>query len=106
MATFDQMATIAGHETFKRRVRYCANKAAVAVMAEAVETAGHADRVVYAKKILDGSANLDIYAHAVVTNSTLTANGDISQVPNMGITDGDLEFTVNSIFNAMAGISL
>jgi hypothetical protein len=105
MASFDEMATIATQTTFLRRVKYAANKAAIAVMAEDAGTASHAERVVYAKTVLDGTASVQDYANAVVTNSTLTAAGDISSSPLHGISDNDLEFTVNSMFNAMAGVA-
>ena len=105
MASYDEMATIAAHSTFLRRVRYCMKKAAVAVMAEDAGTVGHAERVTFAKTILDGQASVEAYAQAVVTNATLTTNGDISLEPNHGISDSDLEFTVNSMFSAHAGVA-
>jgi hypothetical protein len=105
MATYDTMATIAQQTAFLRRVGYCLNKAAIAVMAEDAGTAGHAERVVYAKEVLDGTANVANAANAVVTNATLTTNGDLASPPLFGISDSDLEFTVNSMFNAFAGVA-
>ena len=105
MATFDTMATIAQQSAFKRRVEYCMKKAAVAVMAEAAGTASHAERVVFAITVLDGSASVSEAASAVVTNATLTTNGDITAGPLYGVSDNDLEFTVNSMFNAFAGVA-
>jgi len=105
MATYIVMADIAANPTFRKRVEYCMKKAAVAIMAEDAATANHAERVVYSSKILDGSASVAEYAKAVVTNATLTANGDIGSSPTHGISDGDLEFTVNSMINAMAGVA-
>lgn len=102
MADFNEMAQIADNKAFQERVEYCLKKAAVAVMAEAAATEHHVERVVYAEKVLDGSASNQEAAEAVVTNSTLTAAGDLI-ADNHGITDGDLEFTVNSMFNALAG---
>lgn len=104
MASQHIMSKIADHEAFVARVRYCAKKAAVAVMAEAPETASHAERVAYAKQLLDGTASASSYAQAVVTNATLTASGELDPA-QFGISDGDLEFTVNSMFNAMAGVA-
>lgn len=105
MASYDTMATIASQVAFLRRVEYCMKKAAIAVMAEDVGTTNHAERVVYAKLILDGTASVGEYAKAVVTNATLTTNGDLDSPPLFGISDSDLEFTTNSMFNAMAGVS-
>lgn len=104
MATYSEMASIAGSSQFQNRVEYCLKKAAVAVMAEDAGTTNHTDRVTYAVKVLDGSASVGEAAKAVVTNATLTASGD-SSATNMGISDSDLEFTVNSMFNAFAGVS-
>lgn len=104
MASFSEMASIANSGLFQSRVEYCLKKAAVAVMAEDAGTASHADRVTYAKKVIDGTASTAEAAKAVVTNSTLTASGD-SDAANMGIVDSDLEFTINSMFNAFAGVA-
>ena len=105
MAGYDEMITIAGSATTLRRVRYAMKKAAVAVMAEVNTTTNHAERVVYAKTVLDGSASVLGYSQAAMTNATLTTKGDISAVPNFGFTDSELEFTVDSMFNAMAGVA-
>jgi hypothetical protein len=99
------MASIAEHVTFLRRVEYCLKKAAIDVMAELATVDNHAERVAYATKVLTGEASVGEYARAVVTNPTLTAGGDISSPPNMGISDGDLQYTVESMFNAHAGIA-
>lgn len=104
MASFAEMASIAGSDLFQSRVEYCLKKAAVAVMAEDAATANHADRVTYAKKVIGGEASVREAAKAVVTNATLTAAGD-SDAADMGVSDGDLEFTVNSMFNAFAGVA-
>lgn len=104
MASFAEMASIAGSSLFQSRVEYCLKKAAVAVMAEDAATASHADRVTYAESVLGGTASVAEVAKAVVTNATLTASGD-SDADNMGISDSDLEFTVNSMFNAFAGVA-
>ena len=105
MGTYDEMATIAANNSFLRRVEYCMKKAAIDVMAESSGTASHTERVAYANNILGGSASVPAYALSVVTNSTITASADISNNPDFGISDSDLDFTVNSMYNAMAGIS-
>jgi hypothetical protein len=104
MASFYTMGKIADHQAFQARVCYCITKAAVAVMAEDAQTPNHAERVAYAKAVLSGAASVAEYSRAVVTNSTLTANG-VDDPALFGISDGDLEFTVNSMFNAMAGVA-
>lgn len=106
MASFYEMAYIAEQPTTRARVEYCLKKAAVAVMAEAANTDSHAERVVFAKKVLAGEASITNAALAVMTNATITAAGETNTSPNYGVSDGDLEFTVNSMFNAFAGVAL
>jgi len=105
MGTYNEMMGIANKNNTKDRVAYCLKKAAVAVMAEDAGTANHAERVVYAKQVLSGEASVVEATKAVVTNATLTSDGDITDAPDYGISDSDLEFTVNSMFNALAGVS-
>ncbi len=105
MAGYEEMGQIAIRSEFLRRVEYCLKKSAVAVMAEDAGTGSHAERVVYAKLILGGDASVQEAAKAIVTNSTLTTAGDLSASPLFGISDNDLEFTINSMFNAFAGVA-
>lgn len=95
MAALDAMQ-VADERGFQQRVAFFLKKAAVAIMAEALSTAGHAERVVYAKTVLDGAASVEEATRNVVTNPTIEAAG-------LAATDGDIEFTVNSMFNAFAG---
>jgi len=105
MAGFEEMQQIANRSEFLRRVEYALKKAAIAVMAEDGGTANHAERVVYATKVIDGEASIAEASKGVVTNATLTSSGDLSASPLFGISDGDLEFTVNSMFDAFAGVA-
>jgi len=84
---------------FQRRVKYFMTKAAVAILGEDDQTANHAERVVYANKVLDGSASVYEYAVGVTTNGTIATNinGDVDP------TDNDVEFTVNSMIDDYAG---
>ena len=83
------------------RVKYFMQKAATNIIGEAPATAGHAERLIYAKKILDGSASILEYAIAVSTNSTVAAS--IVSNPPDGPIDSELELTVNSMVNDFAG---
>ena len=78
-------------------VRQCLCKAAVAVAAEdASATAHHATRSAYAFAVLGNpTAAGTAAAFAVATNPGLTTTPS----------DSDLEFTVNSMFNALAGVT-
>ena len=90
------------NDRFLRRVDFFMKKAAVAILAEVVATAGHTERVAYAKLVLDGTASVREFATGVGTNTTVATvivGGDET------VTDSDLEFTVNSLFSAYAGFA-
>jgi hypothetical protein len=84
---------------FQRRVKYFMTKAAAAILGEDPLTENHAERVVYANKILDGTASVYEFAVAVATNSTIAANLVAGTEPS----DSDMEFTVNSFIDDFAG---
>lgn len=92
---------IAGNDPFKRRVEYCLYVSAVNVMAEAANVDAHAGRLTYATKVLTGQASIHSAVVAALTNSSLAAEDSADEIP-----DGDLQFTMNSLFNALAGIGL
>lgn len=95
MSSITGMA-LANEQGFQNRVEWFLSKAAIAVMAELLNTAGHAERVIYAGSVLDGTASVLQASIAVSTNATVDAAG-------LAVTDSDLEFTVNSMFSALAG---
>lgn len=90
--------TAARNPDFIDRVKLYLQKAAVAVMAEAGDAAGHALRVAYAGKVLAGTASAREAAIAVMTNGTVAAN-------ELAAPDGDIEFAVDSMFDALAGVA-
>ena len=87
---------------FQDRIKHEMQTAAIAVMAEAADTASHAERVVYAKSILDGSASVKEFCIGIMTNAdvkaAVTSVGDPYAV--------DLVYVTASMFNAFAGVSL
>lgn len=104
MATSVEAVQVIKLGQFQRRVNYYVVKAAVAVMAEDPLTANHAERVAFANKVFVSDYNLDQYTSAVTSNPTILAGLSISD-PDNGVVDGDLEFVVNSAFNAFAGVA-
>lgn len=86
---------------FQDKVKFEMQTAAIAVMAEAAETANHVERVVYAKSILDGSASVQEMAIGVLTNLTIKAQ----VIADEDYTD-NLAYAVTTMFNAFAGVSL
>ena len=83
---------------FQDKIRFYVTKAAIAVMAEAQDYAHHAERVAYAKKVLNNLYSLDAYALGVSVNPTVKSKIDAGTDY-----DDDLEFVVNSLFTAYAG---
>lgn len=82
---------------FRARVEFFVVKAAVAVTAENPVTALHAERQALAEQILASpESHVTRFALAAMTNATLLA-----AVSHSAITDNDLEFTVNSVYDAM-----
>lgn len=104
-ATFNQLMTIANDANFKNRVNYAMINAAIAVVAESNATANHGKRCDYAKLILDGSANIFQMAIGVLNNATIAAEANSATTPDFAIPDSDIQFAVNSNFNAYSGIT-
>lgn len=106
MATASEAARIATESSWQDRVEYWRLAAAIDVVAEDPLTPNHAARVLYAKLIIGGGDNINGYALGVATNDTIRAALDeAAGAPDWGVIDGDVEFTVNSLFNAYAGVS-
>lgn len=105
MASLTELGFIASDAHFQQRVNLAAVNAALAVMAEAVITANHAARVVFAKTILAGTANGLWLCYGVLQNSTIAAEAVIATAPDFAIPDADIQFAINSVFNAFAGVA-
>jgi hypothetical protein len=104
-ASFDSVVIIATNSGFQNRCNYALMVAAINVVAELNTTASHQQRVNYAKIVLAGGANLLQVALAVLTNTTIAAEAVSATTPDFAIPDGDIQFAVNSLFNALAGVT-
>ena len=102
MATSLQAVQVAGN--LSSRVAFFVTKAGVAVMNESNATANHADRVAFAEKVFVGDYDLTQYTYSVLSNPTILAALDVSE-NDLGLADSDIEFVVNSVFDAFAGVS-
>ena len=104
MAIPYELGLIAEQGTFQVRVDYYMQKAAIAIQSEALVTAGHTERAAYADEVVGGSASIKRHALAALTNGALAAAGDLSITADggFGISDGDLEFAINEMWNAMS----
>lgn len=95
---FSESAALAKAEPFRERVRCAVVKSAIAIMAEEPSGLGAKDekRGILATRILQDAAAslLDAFCYAVVHNVAIDANSP----------DNDIEFTVNSVFDAIAGV--
>jgi hypothetical protein len=79
---------------WQAKVRQLAVKASVAVSAESAGAAHHAIRAALAVKVLNEP---DLWAKPFT--AAVATNVALSTTPS----DGDLEFTLNSLYDAMAG---
>lgn len=106
MAKNKDLFTIANDFNFQGRCMVSAVDAAIAVMAESQNTVSHDQRVDYARRVLSNSAPAISIALAVLSNPTIAGGADVSLIDNgAGIVDGDIQFAVNSVFNALAGVA-
>jgi pyruvate carboxylase len=103
MAGFSDLETISNNGNFQLRVAYAMQVAAVAIYNEAPTATGHAARAAMATRVLNGEFNVQAAAAAVLTNATIAAEANINTTPGYGIPDGDIQFAVNSNWNALAG---
>jgi hypothetical protein len=88
---------LALNDEFNHRVVTAMVLAATQVMAEAANTEGHAKRTDLAYRVLnDPTAHSMRFSFAVVSNPAIGAQSS----------DGDIAFTVNSVWNALAGVVL
>lgn len=108
MASFSQLGQIVYGSSaplsteFQQRVNYAMSVAAVAVYSESTGTTGHAIRAAFATRVLNGNFNLVAACFAVLTNPTIAAEAVPGQSGN-NIPDADIQFAINSIWNALAG---
>jgi len=104
--TFAQLITISQDPVFQGRCLYALEVAAVGVMTESNQTANHSQRTTYAIAVIRGILNAQSVALAVLTNATIAAEADVTKVTGAayGIPDSDIQYTINTTFNALAGI--
>lgn len=96
MALLDQ-AMLAQHAGFRDRVLVAAMKSAVDISSEPASADARKDsmRKTLATNVLNGpAAHVDRFSWAVVQNANIT------YVSN----DADIQFTVNSVWNGIAGV--
>lgn len=102
MASFSDIGYTAHNEDFRRRVAYALTVAAIAAYNEAGTVSNHTLRAAFAVKVLASQFDLHGAVLGVLTNSTIAAESNSATTGN-GVPDTDIQFAVNSIYNALAG---
>ncbi len=103
MAKYDDLIKIAGNTGFQDRIKYALTSAAISVYNELSSTTGHTARVAYASSIIGGNYNLAPASLAVLTNTSIAAEATIGSAPDYNVPDSDIQFAVNSLWDALAG---
>lgn len=85
---------------FYTRVSYLSLSTAQAVASEDPATANHDNRVAYSARIFRGDEDALMLAMHVATNPTIAATIETSG--GAAVTDGDISFTLSSIWDARA----
>ncbi len=101
LSGYSDLVQIAGNSAFQDRVKFALCSAAVSVYNELSSTTGHAQRVAFATGIIQGNYNLAPAAMAVLTNTTIASEATMA-TPGFGIPDTDIQFAINSVWNALA----
>ncbi len=100
MATLADAAEFAQDPALHGPLTVAVATAAVNIMNEDPNTNHHATRVALARHILGNpGAYADRFRYVVATNPTIVAHPDIESAL------GDLQYVVDSVYNAMAGIA-
>ena len=102
-ATFSDIGNIAADANFQKRVGYALMVAAVNVYSESPGTQAHPARVALAIRVLNGAFGNSTAAIAVMTNATIAAEANFLTVPAFAVPDADIQFAINSLWNALAG---
>lgn len=95
---------VAQQPIFQARVRFSLNNQARVVLAEALNTPGHAGRVEFARKVLTGQYNLEHFAMAIFTDPALKSSGNANNPDTNGLQDAEIAATVATLWNTLAGV--
>lgn len=100
-ATLAQEQTLSLDIAFIQRVQMALVTAAINVQSEPTTTLLHAQRVVYAQRILANPIlTANQMAVGVATNTTIGTEYVGPPIQSSNILDADIQFTVNSLYNA------
>jgi TRAP-type mannitol/chloroaromatic compound transport system permease large subunit len=103
MAVSENAYYVAASPIWLGRVQYAVLKAAVAIANESDQTPHHAERVRLANRVLRGNLPPTVFGWLVLTNATVgTAVGAEEEPTGDSVPDGDIEFVVASVWDALA----
>lgn len=108
MATFLEVNQWASEPQFQSRVRSAMVKSAIAIVGEpmgSMTLKQTTKRQIMASAILNGAAAWFGWSLAVMSNAAVQAAGVTGDPPTSAAPDGDIEFTVNSIWDDMSGVT-
>lgn len=101
MATFSEIYAMSIDQNLQYRIRAIMIKSALSISGEpiaAMTAIQTLKRQQMAHQILNGGGNMNAWSLAVCNNPTVAAAG-------LNVVDGDLEFTVNSVWDDMSGVT-
>ena len=103
MATYTGAASTIYDQTFVDRLKVGLCEVAEQVLAEPLATEFHSDRVVLAKKVVEGNtAAIDAAAKTLVGCNAAAINVD---APDKGLSDSAIAAAIGAQWNTLAGIS-
>lgn len=93
---------------FTERVKVAVVTSAILIAGEPIGAMTQAQtnkRQLLAANILSGGVNWNIWFYTIASNPTIAAGGVSGDPPVAGASDGDIQFTVNSVWDDMAGVT-
>lgn len=100
-ATYLERSDYAKTEAFQARVQYAMQTAAGQIMNESASTPNHAQRIIFAKKVLVYRHNINACSMLVTTETAVGTAIDGGGDP----TDAEIQNAVNAFWNAWSGVS-
>jgi len=104
---FFESTKLADADKFQRRVLYALLTSSKNIMAEPANVTNHADRAAFAEKVINTPSQYVLSVSQIVTTNVAidaVLNKETGAYETTA-SDPDIQFTVDSLFNALAGVS-
>lgn len=92
-----------GGKSLHQRTQAAMQKGGAAVLTESDATPNHADRLLWAQRALNAPDVFVAQFWSVISQNDIIAGSYASDPTGASVTDGDIEFTVNSAIDGIAG---